>query len=134
VLHRDEILALQNVVRRVPAAPHVVHYATMLARCTRPDEADAPPFIKDWLSWGAGPRASLFMVIAGKARAVLQGRYHVGIADIKAVAKPVLRHRIIPNFAAQSEGLKTDDIVEKLLEAVPSDERLYEAKAAQVKA
>ena len=133
VLHRDEILALQNVVRRVPAAPHVVQYATMLARCTRPDEEEAPPFIKDWLSWGAGPRASLFMVIAGKARAVLQGRYHVGIADIKAVAKPVLRHRIIPNFAAQSEGLKTDDIVEKLLDTVPADERLYEANVAQVK-
>jgi len=131
VLSREDIISLQNVVRRVPVAPHVVRYATGLARATRPDESESPQFIKDWLAWGAGPRASLFMVIAGKARAVLHGRFHVGIEDIKAVAKPILRHRIVRNFAAQSEGMEPDDIVDKLMEAVPADERLYEAKAGK---
>ncbi len=130
VLHKDEILTLQDLVRRVPAAGHIMQYAATLARATRPTETEAPDFIKEWLAWGAGPRASLFMVLAGKARAVLRGRYHVAVEDIQAVAPPVLRHRIIPNFAAQSEGLTTDDIIDRLLEHVPADERLYDGKAA----
>ncbi len=126
VLHREEILSLQDLVRRIPVADHIFK----LARATRPGEEEAPDFIRNWIAWGAGPRASLFMILAGKARAILRGRYHVAIEDVRAAAHPVLRHRIIPNFAAQSEGLTTDDIVDKLLETIPADERLYDGKAA----
>jgi len=125
VLHRDEILALQALVRRVPVADHIYSYVATLVRSTRPDEGDAPDFIKNCLAWGAGPRACLNLILGGKARAILRGRYHVAVEDIQAVAKPVLRHRIIPNFAAQSEGLTADKIVDKLMETVPSDEKLY---------
>ena len=133
VLHRDEILLLQNLVRRIPVADHIFHYAAMLARSTRPEEAEAPEFIRDWLAWGAGPRASLFMIMAGKARAALRGRCYVSTEDIQATAKPILRHRIIPNFAAQSEGVTADDIVEKLLATIPADERLYDGKTSPTK-
>ncbi|MFI5378031.1 MAG: AAA family ATPase [Tepidisphaerales bacterium] len=126
VLQRDEILRLQELVRRLPVADHIFHYVARLVRSTRKDDALAPQFIKDWVSFGAGPRASLNLILAGKARAMLRGRYHVSIEDIQANALPVLRHRIIPNFAAQSEGLTADDIVKKLLESVPVDEKLYE--------
>jgi MoxR-like ATPase len=125
VLHREDILALQKLVRKVPVADHIFNYTARLVRSTRPAEGDAPDFIRRWLSYGAGPRASLFLIIAGKARAILHGRFHVAVEDIQAMARPVLRHRIIPNFAARSEGLTPDAIVGKLLEAIPSDERLY---------
>jgi MoxR-like ATPase len=128
VLGRDDILRLQNLVRRVPVADHIFHYAAKLARSTRPKDPESPEFIRNWLSWGAGPRASLFMILAGKARSILRGRYHVSVEDVQAVALPVLRHRIIPNFAAQSEGLNSDDIVKKLLDTIPADERLYDGK------
>jgi MoxR-like ATPase len=128
VLHGEDIRALQMLVRRAPVADHIFNYAAKLVRATRPKEADAPEFIRNWLYYGAGPRASLNLILAGKARAILRGRFHVAVEDIQAVALPVLRHRIIPNFAAQSEGLSADDIVTKLLEAVPADERLYEKK------
>jgi len=128
VLSKQEILDLQDLVRRAPVADHIFHYAARLARATRKNDPLAPEFVREWLTWGAGPRASLFMIIAGKARAILRGRYHVAIEDIQAVALPVLRHRIIPNFAAQSEGLTADDIVRKLLETIPADERLYDGK------
>jgi MoxR-like ATPase len=134
VLSREEILSLQALVRRIPVADHIFSYAARLARATRPGEADAPDFIKNWLAWGAGPRASLFMILAGKARAILRGRYHVAIEDIQAAARPILRHRIIPNFAAQSEGLTTDDIVGKLLETIPADERLYDGRTTKAQA
>jgi len=134
VLTRDEILSLQELVRRIPVARHMVEYATRLARATRPDSPEAPDFIKQWLAWGAGPRASLFMVVAGKARAALRGRFCVSIEDIQAVAKPILRHRIIPNFAAQSEGVSGDDIVDRLLAAVRPDERGTHGKAVAGKA
>ncbi len=133
VLSREDILSLQSLVRRVPVADHIFNYAARLARATRPSDPDAPEFIRDWISWGAGPRASLFMILGGKARAILRGRYHVAIEDIQALARPVLRHRIIPNFAAQSEGLTSDDIVEKLLETIPADERLYDAHSGKAK-
>jgi len=133
VLSREDILSLQSLVRRVPVADHIFNYAARLARATRPSDPDAPEFIRDWISWGAGPRASLFMILGGKARAILRGRYHVAIEDIQAIARPVLRHRIIPNFAAQSEGLTSDDIVEKLLETIPADERLYDAHSGKAK-
>ena len=125
-MSRDEILTLQTLVRRVPVADHVFEYAARLARATRPGEAGAPDFIGQYLAWGAGPRASLFMILAGKARAVLRGRYHVAVEDVRAAAHPVLRHRIIPNFAAKSEGLTSDAVISRLLEAIPADERLYD--------
>jgi MoxR-like ATPase len=130
VLAREEILSLQALVRRIPVAPHMVEYATRLARATRPNDPDAPGFVKEWLAWGAGPRASLFMVVAAKARAALRGRFYVSLEDIQALAKPVLRHRIIPNFAAQSEGVSPDDIVDKLMAAIPPDERHSHGKTA----
>ena len=129
VLHCEEILALQGLVRRVPVADHIFHYAAHLVRATRPEEPMAPQFVRDWLSYGAGPRASIYLILAGKARAVLHGRYSVSIEDVQAVAMPVLRHRIIPNFAAQSEGLDAADIVRRLLETVPADERMYDQVA-----
>ena len=131
MLKRDEILALQALVRRIPVADHIFTYAARLARATRPGEAEAPDFIRNWLAWGAGPRASLFMILAGKARAILRGRYHVAIEDVQAAAAPILRHRIIPNFAAQSEGVTADDIVARLLQTIPADERLYDARTGK---
>jgi len=130
MLGREDILALQALVRRAPVADHIFNYAARLVRCTRPEDPEALDFMRDWLSYGAGPRASLFLILAGKARAILHGRFHVAIEDIQALALPILRHRIIPNFTAQSEGLTTDDIIKKLLETVPTDERLYDGKSA----
>ncbi len=125
VLGRDEIMFLQNLVRRTPVADHLFHYATRLVRATRPKQPDAPSVTREWITYGAGPRASIYLIVAAKARAVLRGRYHVAVEDIRAVALPVLRHRIILNFSAHSEGLTTDDIVKRLLDVVPADERLY---------
>jgi MoxR-like ATPase len=125
VLGRDEIMFLQNLVRRTPVADHLFHYATRLVRATRPKQADAPSVTQEWITYGAGPRASINLIVAAKARAVLRGRYHVSVEDIRAVALPVLRHRIILNFSAHSEGLATDDIIKRLLDVVPADERLY---------
>ena len=128
VIEREEILAHQSLVRRVPAADHIFHYAAKLVRSTRPEEEGAPDFIQEWLSYGAGPRASLNLILAGKARAVLRGRFHVSIEDVQAVAAPILRHRIIPNFAAQSEAITADDIIARLLDSLPTDERLYDGE------
>jgi MoxR-like ATPase len=124
VITGEEIVNLQMLVRRVPVADHVYNYAKKIARSTRVKTEDAPDFVNEWVSWGAGPRASLNMILAGKARAVLKGRFHVSLEDIDAVAHPVLRHRIIPNFTAQSEGINSDDIVDKILEITPKDEKL----------
>jgi len=123
VLSANEILALQEIVRRVPAADHVVKYAVRLTRSTRRDREEAPTFVRDYVSWGAGPRASQYLILAGKARAVLHGRFHVSVEDVRAVAQPVLRHRIITNFNAEAEGLRPDDVVERLIKSVPVDER-----------
>lgn len=125
VLGRDEIMFLQNLVRRTPVADHLFHYATQLVRATRPKQANAPTVTQEWITYGAGPRASINLVVAAKARAVLRGRYHVTAEDIQAVALPVLRHRIILNFSAHSEGMSTDDVVKQLLDIVPADERLF---------
>ena len=133
MLSKEEILGLQKLVRRVPVADHILHYAARLVRATRPREPEAPQFIKDWLSYGAGPRASLNLILAGKARAVLRGRFHVAVEDVQAVALPVLRHRIVANYAAQSEGLTPDDIVKQLLKQTPPDERLYDGQAGKPK-
>ncbi len=123
------ILEFQHVVRRIPVADHIFEYAASLVRATRPDEADAPDFVKQYMAWGAGPRASLNLILAGKARAALRGRCHVSTEDIQAVYLPILRHRIIPNFAARSGSMTADTLIERLLEHVPADEKLYEKKA-----
>lgn len=115
VLSGEQIIRLQHLVRRIPLPETALNYAVRLARLTRPGEADSPTFVKEWVSWGAGPRAGQHMVLAGKARAVLAGRFAVDITDIKEVAKPVLRHRIVTNFNADSEGITSDHIVEKLM-------------------
>ncbi len=122
------IIEFQHVVRRIPVAEHIFKYAAALVRATRPDQDDAPEFVKKYMAWGAGPRASLNLILAGKSRAALRGRCHVSIEDIKALCLPILRHRIIPNFAARSEGLTPDTLVTKLLEEIPSDEKLYKRK------
>ena len=123
VLSGAEILELQEIVRKVPVADHVTRYAVRLARATRRGQDEAPEFIRDYVSWGAGPRASQYLILAAKARAVLYGRYYVSTEDIRAIAGPVLRHRIVTNFNAEAEGLRPDDIVARLIKHVPVDER-----------
>jgi MoxR-like ATPase len=124
VMTVEDILDLQQIVRRVPVAEHVYEYAERLVRVTRPKSTEALDFCKKWLTWGAGPRAGLSLILAAKARAMLNGQYHVSCDDIATVALPVFRHRIIPNFAAQSEAVTPDDITRKILDAVPKDEKL----------
>jgi MoxR-like ATPase len=126
ILRADEILELQRVVRELPISDHVIKYATRLARSTRPSDPRAPDFIKKWIHCGAGPRATQYLVIAAKARAVIDGRLLVTSDDVRSAASPVLRHRMFTNFTADSEGMDTDKIVKKLLDAVPEpDERDY---------
>ena len=119
VVSREEILAFQRVVRRVPVADAVTRYAVKFVRMTRPPVPESPDFVKQWLSYGASVRAAQSMILGAKARALLQGRTHVSFDDIRALARPVLRHRLLVNFQAQSEKVTTDVIVEKLLDAVP---------------
>jgi MoxR-like ATPase len=119
VLSGDEILSLQEIVRKVPVADHVIRYALQLSRLTRRGEKDSPSFINEFVSWGAGPRASQYLILAGKARALLKGRYHVSTEDIRQVALPVLRHRIVTNFNAEAEGIKSDQIVKQLIDFIP---------------
>jgi len=121
-LSGPRILALQKIVRRVPVADHVVRYALRLVRLSRPEKDGAPDFIREYVSWGAGPRASQYLVLGAKARAVLYGRFYAGTDDIRAVAFPVLRHRILTNFNAEAEGIKPDDIIRRLLDAAGADE------------
>ncbi|MBW1807568.1 MAG: MoxR family ATPase [Deltaproteobacteria bacterium] len=118
VLGPEQIIRLQQLVRRVPAAPEVIKYAVKLTRASRPKEPDAPDFVKEYVSWGAGPRASQFLILGGKARAVLNGRFAVNADDVRQLARPVLRHRIITNFHAEVSSIKSPDIVDKLLEHV----------------
>ncbi|AGA27403.1 AAA family ATPase [Singulisphaera acidiphila] len=122
ILAGTEILGLQEIVRKVPVSDHVARYAVRIARMTRRGKADVPDFIRDYVSWGAGPRASQYLVLAAKARAVLHGRYAVSAEDIRAVVGPVLRHRVVTNFNAEGDGLKTDDILKRLLDVIPIDE------------
>jgi len=122
VLNAAEIQALQQVVRQVPVADHVIRYALSLVRQTRIDHPGTPDFVDELVGWGAGPRAVQFLILGGKARALLHGRTHVATEDIQALAKPVLRHRVVVNFAAESEGVTQDDIVERLLAITPTKE------------
>ena len=115
ILSGEDIARLQQVVRRVPAAPHIIHYALRLARATRVGEENVPEFVTETVSWGAGPRGVQYLLLGGKARAVLQGRFFVTTEDIRAVAHPVLRHRVITNFSAESAGITPDKVIDRLL-------------------
>jgi MoxR-like ATPase len=122
VLSANDIFELQSIVRRVPIADAVLEYALRLTRLTRLTTGEAPDWIKEWLQWGAGPRASQNLVLGAKAHALLQGRFYVAAEDVRAVAKPVLRHRLITSFAAEADGVTTDKVVERLLEQVQPNE------------
>ena len=119
VLSGQDILALQRIVRKIPVSQHVVDYAVNLSRATRPDDETAPDFVKNYLSWGAGPRSAQYLILGAKSRALLHGRMQVGCEDVRAVAHPVMRHRMFTNFNADAEGVSSDTIVEMLLKAVP---------------
>ncbi len=121
VLSATDILEMQDIVRKVPVAPYVIRYAMKFTRLTRKDKGEVPDFIRDYVTWGAGPRATQNLVLGAKARAVLHGRYYVSCEDIRSVAIPVLRHRIITNFNAEAEGIKPEDIVRRLAEIIPRD-------------
>jgi MoxR-like ATPase len=122
VLHGEDIIKLQRIVRRVPVADHVFDYAKRITRLSRPGTKDAADFVNKWLTWGAGPRASMNLILAAKAHAVLNGKHHVSADDVASVADPILRHRLILNFAAQSEGVTVERVVRQLLKAVPKNQ------------
>lgn len=119
VLRGRDIVWIQQLVRQVPASDHVVDYAVDLARATRPKEPGVPDFVRNCLAWGAGPRAGQYLTLAAKARAILHGRYAVTAADIRALAHPVLRHRIFTNFNADAEGIDANQIIDRLLVTIP---------------
>jgi MoxR-like ATPase len=131
VLSANDIMEMQDIVRKVPVAPYVIRYAMKFARLTRKGsrvvgggkarDAGIPDFVRDYVTWGAGPRATQYLILAAKARAVLHGRYYVSTEDVRAVAKPVLRHRIITNFNAEAEGIRPDDVVQRLIDLIPRD-------------
>jgi MoxR-like ATPase len=120
-LSAKEVLDLQEIVRRLPCADHVMRYAMQLVRATRVDQGDTPKIVSDYVAWGAGPRASQNLVLAGKGRAILKGRYYVSTEDIREVALPVLRHRILTNFNAEADGIGSDRIVQELVRQLPAD-------------
>ncbi len=122
ILSGAQILELQKVVRKVPVPDHVTDFVLDLVRFTRPNEPDAPAFIKELIAWGAGPRACQNLILTGKVRAVLQGRFHVTIDDIEALAMPVLRHRVVPTFNAEAEGVTVDEIIARVIKAIPRKE------------
>jgi MoxR-like ATPase len=119
VIDAGRIVQLQEIVRRVPVGDHVYAFALDLCRATRPNEPGASDFVRHWLSWGAGPRAGQNMILAGKARALMRGRLYVTVEDIEAVAPAVLRHRIVPNFNAEAEGITVEQIIEKIITLIP---------------
>ncbi|MBE7446375.1 MAG: MoxR family ATPase [Planctomycetia bacterium] len=118
VFSPEEIMNLQDLVTRVPVADHVLEYAIRLVRGSRPTDISAPDFIKKWISWGAGPRASQFLILGGKARALLDGRYAATCNDVRAIAKPILQHRIITNFNAEAEGKTSLHVIDQLLDTI----------------
>ena len=118
VITKSEIASYQDLVRRVPASDNVVEYAVRLVSATRPDSDSAPDFIQQSVDWGAGPRASQYLVLGAKAKAVLDGRPSPNISDVQSLALPILRHRVLPNFNAEAEGLKVEDILNQLMDAL----------------
>ncbi len=123
VLTHEELIRLQDVVRRLPVADHVLRYAMNCTRWTRRESEHAPDFVQEYVTWGAGPRASQHLIMAAKARAMLHGRKHVSIDDVKAVAPPVIRHRLVTNFNAEADGITADEIVRRLTNLIPTDPR-----------
>jgi MoxR-like ATPase len=121
VLSAGDIQEMQEVVLKVPVAPYVIRYAMKFTRLTRKEKGEVPDFVKSYVTWGAGPRATQYLVLGAKARAVLHGRTYVSCADVRSVAAPVLRHRIITNYSAEAEGVRPDDIVRRLADAIPRD-------------
>lgn len=120
VLSGEQILDLQHLVKKVPVADQIIRYTLAVVRQTRVGEPGVPKFAKEWLSWGAGPRAVQNLVLGAKARALLYGRPHVTTDDIQALAAPVLRHRILTNFTAASEGVTTDQVIRRIIEETPT--------------
>ena len=120
VLTGDEILAAQRLVRRVPIADEVARYAVRLVGASRPGQPNSPEFVEKWVTWGASLRASQALVLGGKARALIHGRYHVSVNDVRALAPAILRHRIVTNFYAESDGTDADTVITRLLETVPA--------------
>ena len=119
VLGGKDILGIQKIVRRVPVSEHVIDYAVNLARATRPNTAESPQFISEWLTWGAGPRAAQYLILGAKSRAIFGGRLNVTCDDIRAIARPVLRHRLFTNFNADAEGITPEHIIDRLLKTIP---------------
>src|SRR6516225_6718574 len=130
VLDAKQILQLQSAVREIAVADHVFAYAVDLVRCTRPREPGVPKFVPELIAWGAGPRASQYLILGGKARAILHGRMHVTTDDIREVAYPVLRHRLVTTFNADAEGVSRDQVIKRLIDSVPlpQDEAVVRAK------
>ncbi len=126
LMNAEEILELQEIVRRVPVGDHVVDFAAQLARATRPNADEAPNFVREMVGWGAGPRAGIGLIAAAKAHAVLRGRFHATTGDVAAVAYPVLRHRVLTTFNAEAAGVSSDDIVRMLLELLAPEEELLD--------
>ena len=122
VMTGAQIIELQKTVRKVPVPDHVIDFILDLVRFTRPNESEAPDFVKDLIAWGAGPRACQNLVLAGKVRAVLKGRFHVTIDDVIAMALPIMRHRVVPTFNAEAEGISVDDIITRIIAKVPRSE------------
>ena len=126
-LSGEDILEFQRIARQVPAAEAVIRYAVRLVHASRPQSPTSPQFIKDWISWGAGIRASQNLILAGKVRALLSGRFNVSYGDVRALAPSIMRHRILLNFHAEAERVTTDQVIEKLLDAVPAPAAELEA-------
>ena len=114
VVSSDELIVFQDLVRKVPVAPNVIEFAVKVSNMTRPINGNAPKYVKDWVTWGAGPRASQYLVMAAKTRSIIQGRFTPNIDDIKASMLPVLRHRIITNFSAEAEGISSIDVIKRV--------------------
>jgi len=121
VLDPEKIRELQGLVVRVPATHHVIQFAVRLVRRSRPNHDHAPDFVKKWVNWGAGPRASQYLILAGKARAVLDGRYAVTCDDVRALAEPVLQHRVMTNFHAEAEGISSLHVIGELLKVAQEE-------------
>jgi MoxR-like ATPase len=124
MMNAEDILRLQDVVKRVPVGDHVIDFAAKLARSTRPKDVSAPDFVKEMVSWGAGPRAGISLITAAKAHAVLRGRFHATTSDVAAVAIPVLRHRVLTTFNAEAAGVSSDDVIQKLIQTLAPKEEL----------
>ncbi len=118
LFHGEDVLRFHELVRQVPIAQDLVHYAVRLAAMSRPRQTGTPQFVNDWVTWGAGTRAAQFLVLGAKSRALLQGRAHVTVADLQALAQPTLRHRLLLNYRAEAEGIRVENVIERLLGAV----------------